>query len=160
MEKTMNYSDKLDEIKSRYDCKIRLDLSSEYQFDDLMNYTYFKNTMKKLELDSKLQKLRQKLEDYKGDKFDDIEIEKKKKNIDEMITELNNIKKESKAKNDYSQNLLNELENDYAKNRENKEARTIFKNVARDIVESTYKFYIKCEKRLIILVDNINSFKL
>ena len=79
MEKTMNYSDKLDEIKSRYDCKIRLDLSSEYQFDDLMNYTYFKNTMKKLELDSKLQKLRQKLEDYKGDKFDDIEIEKKKK---------------------------------------------------------------------------------
>ena len=156
----MNYSDKLDEIKSRYDCKIRLDLSSEYQFDDLMNYTYFKNTMKKLELDSKLQKLRQKLEDYKGDKFDDIEIEKKKKNIDEMITELNNIKKESKAKNDYSQNLLNELENDYAKNRENKEARTIFKNVARDIVESTYKFYIKCEKRLIILVDNINSFKL
>ena len=89
-----------------------------------------------------------------------LKLKKKKKNIDEMITELNNIKKESKAKNDYSQNLLNELENDYAKNRENKEARTIFKNVARDIVESTYKFYIKCEKRLIILVDNINSFKL
>ena len=116
--------------------------------------------MKKLELDSKLQKLKQKIEDYNGDKFDEIEIKKKKKIIDEMITELNNIKKESKEKYDYSQNLLEELKNDYKKNKENKEAKTIFGNVSRDILESTYKFYIKCEKRLIIIVDNINSFKL
>ena len=85
---------------------------------------------------------------------------KKKKIIDEMITELNNIKKESKEKYDYSQNLLEELKNDYEKSKENKEAKTIFENVSRDIVESTYEFYIKCEKRLIIIVDNINSFKL
>ena len=77
-----------------------------------------------------------------------------------MITELNNIKKESKEKYDYSQNLLEKLKNDYKKNKENKEAKIIFGNVSRDIVESTYKFYIKCEKRLIIIVDNINSFKL
>ena len=101
----------MDKIKNRYDCKIRLDLSSEYQFDDLMNYTYFENTMKKLELGSKLQKLRQKIDNYNGDKFDEIEIEKKKI-IDELITELNNIKKESKEKYDYSQNLLDKLKND------------------------------------------------
>ena len=46
------------------------------------------------------------------------------------------------------------------KNKENKEVKTIFENVSRDIVETTYKFYIKCEKRLIIIVDIINSFKL
>ena len=78
--------------------------------------------------------------------------------IDEMITELNNIKKESKEKYDFSQNLLDELKNDYEKKKENKEAKIIFENVSRDIVESTYKFYIQCEKKLIIIVDNIKSF--
>ena len=79
MEKPINYSDKLDEIKNRYDCKILLDFPSEYKYDDLLNYINFEDTMKKLELDSKLQKLKQKIEDYNGDKFDEIEIKKKKK---------------------------------------------------------------------------------
>ncbi len=68
----------MDEIKNRYDCKILLDFPGEQKFDDLMNCTYFENTMKKLELDSKLQKLRKKIDDYNGDKFDEIENEKKK----------------------------------------------------------------------------------
>ena len=156
MEKPINYSDKLDEIKNRYDCKILLDFPGEFKYDDLLNYIYFENTMTKLGLDSKLQKLRQKMENYNGDKFD--EIKNKKKMIDEMITELNNIKKESKEKYDFSQNLLDELKNDYEKKKENKEAKIIFENVSRDIVESTYKFYIQCEKKLIIIVDNIKSF--
>ena len=77
MEKPINYSDKLDEIKNRYDCKILLHFPGEYKFVDLLNYINFENTMKKLELDSKKQKLKQKIEDYNGDKFDEI---KKKKN--------------------------------------------------------------------------------
>ena len=160
MDKTFKYSDNLDDIKSRYDCKITGNFNGEYIYDDRVNYLFFENTMKRLELDLKLQKLRQKVDDYNSEDLDKMEIQNKKKTIDKMMTELNNIRKESKEKTDFSQKLLTELKNNYEKNIENKEAKTIFENVSRDIVESTYKFYIQYEKKLVLIVDYINSFKL
>ena len=160
MDKTFKYSDNLDDIKSRYDCKIIANFNGEYIYDDRVNYLFFENTMKQLELDLKLQKLRQNVDDYNGEDLDKMEIQNKKKTIDKMMTELNNIRKESKEKTDFSQKLLTELKNNYEKNIENKEAKTIFENVSRDIVESTYKFYIQYEKKLVLIVDYINSFKL
>ena len=80
--------------------------------------------------------------------------------MDQLIVEYNNIKNNAQDKFDFSVKLIRELDKNYIKNHEKNGAHAIYRNLCKDINDSAVKYYIKCEKSLILIVDKFNSIHL
>lgn len=82
---------------------------------------------------------------------------KKKKKLEKLIEDFNDIKIKAKDTLDYSDNLLLKLEEDYLKNKNRNGVNEFYDKVCRGIMDSAIEKYISFEKSLINIVDNYKS---
>lgn len=153
--RTINFTDDLSEINNRYN--YRDEKSFDFVLNNELNYAYFECMLKKLDLETKLEELKKKMENYNNGKIDKDKIEQNKIILKKINDEYYKIKKEAKEHLDYSDGLLTSLEKDYLKNKSKENVAKIYQNICYDIIDRTVKYYIKYEKDLILLVDNFNS---
>jgi hypothetical protein len=144
--------DDLDKIKEKYSCSF---LDGICWVSNELNYSQFKWLVKDMDLDTKFEILKKKLESNKK-----ISEEKKKLNkmlLDEIMLEYNEILKNAKDKFHFSDNLIRQFDASYNKNIDKNGTKTIYRNLCKDAMESAIKYYIKYEKALILIVVKFYS---
>ena len=77
--------------------------------------------------------------------------------LDQIIYEFNTIKNEAKTKFDFSDSIIRQIESDYEKNKTKNGALEIYRKICGDIMQHSIQYYIKCEKKLILLMDKLKN---
>ena len=138
--------------------------SNEIEYDQYAEllldlYCNFEQRLRKLKIVEKSKEVIEKIKNINDNKL---------KNIDEIkINELQNIiNKFKEIKNiafvncAIKRNTLNSFKFSYLRNESAEGAKNIFNNISINIINEEIKFYIKSEKSLILLLDNINEINL
>ena len=147
------FSDDLDFIKNRYKYTIK---NGDYEFNNKLNYYFFKGVLIDTGLDDKFKQLQKKMDNDQRILDENQKIENKKK-LEKLIEDFNNIKIKAKDTLDYSVNLLMKIEEDYLKNKNKNGVNEYYDKVCRGIIDSAIEQYISYEKKIIIIVDNYKS---
>ena len=147
------FSDDLDFIKNRYKYTIK---NGDYEFNNKLNYYFFKGVLIDTGLDDKFKQLQKKMDNDQRILDENQKIENKKK-LEKLIEDFNNIKIKAKDTLDYSVNLLMKIEEDYLKNKNKNGVNEYYDKVCRGIMDSAIEQYISYEKKIIIIVDNYKS---
>ena len=147
------FSDDLDFIKNRYKYTIE---NGDYEFNNKLNYYFFKGVLIDTGLDDKFKQLQKKMDNDQRILDENQKIENKKK-LEKLIEDFNNIKIKAKDTLDYSVNLLMKIEEDYLKNKNKNGVNEYYDKVCRGIIDSAIEQYISYEKKIIIIVDNYKS---
>ena len=106
-------------------------------------------------MDEKVGSLSERIE--KETKLDEEKKNYLKKELKDLVDEYNTIKDEAKAKFEFSDKLLEELEKDYLKNEDINGALKIFCKISQEIIDTNIKYFIEFEKKLILIIDKFNS---
>ena len=149
--------DNLDKIKQKYESTVYY--NGRCWIDNEIKYYQFLWLLKEMDLDTKFEKLKKKLENEQTNISENKRI-LNKRILDQLIFEYNNIISNAQDKFDFSDKLIRELDKNYIKNYEKNGAHAIYRNLCKDIIDSAVSYYIKCEKSLILLVDKFNSINL
>ena len=145
-------SDNINKIKNKYKIKINDGYS---QFFNEVNFLRFNRVIQTLDLKSKINSMKKKIE---IDKRIYGKLNEKKKTLVEKIEEeYIKIITEAKAAYDFSDQLMRKLDEDIRRNIDKNMAQKIYRDLANDVMESTINKYVKYEKMLIILVDKYND---
>ena len=147
------FSDDLNFIKNRYKYTIE---NGDYEFNNKLNYYFFKGVLIDTGLDDKFKQLQKKMDNDQRSIDENQKIENKKK-LEKLIEDFNNIKIKAKETLDYSVNLLMKIEEDYLKNKNKNGVNEYYDKVCRGIIDSAIEQYISYEKKIIIIVDNYKS---
>ena len=153
MERSDLYSDDLNYIRNRYKYTIR---DGDYGINNICNYYYFCGVLDNTGLDVKFEQLKKKIENDQIKLNGNQKIEKKKK-LEKLIEEYNDIKIKAKDTLDYSDKLLLKIEGDYLKNKNKEGIKEYYDKICRGILDSAIEKYIRFEKSIIIIVDNVHS---
>ena len=110
-----------------------------------------------LHIEENFENLNIKIKNYQGVKDEENKLNQSK--LDKIISDYNQIRKEAREMHLYSYNLLENLEKEYnRKNDENiNDLYAIYDNLCKNIINYNIQYYIKYEKKLIIIVDNFNK---
>ena len=146
------FTNDLNKIKDRYKNKT-IDLS--YAVENELNQFHFLLVIFELKLEPKIKELQKKLEN--DENIDEIHKSISKELLETLIKELKQIGINSEANWEYSDNLLKKIEKDYMKNKNKKDAKMIYDNICREIIDSDVKKYIKYEKEIIIIFEKYKS---
>lgn len=162
---TLSAFEELENIKSRYYKRLNLNsklslsknnISLKYcdyhvnffiVFDDRIDY-----------LENEIKNLKEQLLNYKGNKIVTI---KENEELNKILCELNEIRNEAKNEFDFYTEYLTTLAA-YHKNNNKKNLNfdeNFYNKISEEIVNSRFRYYIKKEKRLLILNDLINNIK-
>ena len=145
-------SDNINKIKNKYKIKINDGYS---QFFNEVNFLRFNRVIQTIDLKSKINSMKKKIE---IDKRIYGKLNEKKKTLVEKIEEeYMKIITEAKATYDFSDQLIRKLDEDIRRNIDKNMAQKIYIDLANDVMESTINKYVKYEKMLIILVDKYND---
>ena len=145
-------SDNINKIKNKYKIKINDGYS---QFFNEVNFLRFNRVIQTIDLKSKINSMKKKIE---IDKRIYGKLNEKKKTLVEKIEEeYIKIITEAKATYDFSAQLMRKLDEDIRRNIDKNMAQKIYRDLANDVMESTINKYVKYEKMLIILVDKYND---
>lgn len=145
-------SDNINKIKNKYKIKINDGYS---QFFNEVNFLRFNRVIQTIDLKSKINSMKKKIE---IDKRIYGKLNEKKKTLVEKIEEeYIKIITEAKATYDFSDQLMRKLDEDIRRNIDKNMAQKIYRDLANDVMESTINKYVKYEKMLIILVDKYND---
>lgn len=148
----MEISDNINKIKNKYKIKINDGYS---QFFNEVNFLRFNRVIQTLDLKSKINSMKKKIE---IDKRIYGKLNEKKKTLVEKIEEeYIKIITEAKATYEFSDQLMRKLDEDIRRNIDKNMAQKIYRDLANDVMESTINKYVKYEKMLIILVDKYND---
>ena len=148
----MEISDNINKIKNKYKIKINDGYS---QFFNEVNFLRFNRVIQTLDLKSKINSMKKKIE---IDKRIYGKLNEKKKTLVEKIEEeYMKIITEAKATYEFSDQLMRKLDEDIRRNIDKNMAQKIYRDLANDVMESTINKYVKYEKMLIILVDKYND---
>ena len=145
-------SDNINKIKNKYKIKINDGYS---QFFNEVNFLRFNRVIQTIDLKSKINSMKKKIE---IDKRIYGKLNEKKKTLVEKIEEeYIKIITEAKATYEFSDQLMHKLDEDIRRNIDKNMAQKIYRDLANDVMESTINKYVKYEKMLIILVDKYND---
>ena len=145
-------SDNINKIKNKYKIKINDGYS---QFFNEVNFLRFNRVIQTIDLKSKINSMKKKIE---IDKRIYGKLNEKKKTLVEKIEEeYIKIITEAKATYEFSDQLMRKLDEDIRRNIDKNMAQKIYRDLANDVMESTINKYVKYEKMLIILVDKYND---
>ena len=144
--------DDIDKIKKKYTCSF---LDGICWVENELNYSQFKFLADDLKLDEKIEAKKKRLEN--NIKLSEEKKISTKKFLDEILHEYNTIKKNAKNKFDSYDSLIRQFDNSYNQNFEKNGSKIIYRSICKDIIESANKYYIKCEKNLILILDKFNS---
>ena len=147
------YSDDLNFIKNRYKYTIK---NGYYEANNKLNYYFFYGVLIDTGLDDKFEQLKKKMENDHRSLDENIKKEKKKK-LEKLIEDFNNIKIKAKDTLDYSDHLLLKMEEDYLKNKNKNGVNDYYDKVCRGIMDAAIEKYISYEKSIINIVDNYKS---
>lgn len=148
----MEISDNINKIKNKYKIKINDGYS---QFFNEVNFLRFNRVIQTIDLKSKINSMKKKIE---IDKRIYGKLNEKKKTLVEKIEEeYIKIITEAKATYEFSDQLMRKLDEDIRRNIDKNMAQKIYRDLANDVMESTINKYVKYEKMLIILVDKYND---
>ena len=161
---TLSAFEELETIKSRYYKRLNLNsklslaknnISLKYceyhinlfiVFDDRIDY-----------LENEIKNLKEQLLNYKGNKIITI---KENEELNKILCELNEIRKEAKHEFDYYTDYLTTVAAYYNNNNKNINFdENTYNKISEEIINSKFRYYIKKEKRLLILNDLINNIK-
>ena len=109
-----------------------------------------------MHFDKKVESLMDKIENNDIAKTNEEKKDSIKKILKDLVTEYNSIKDDAKANYEYSGHLLHEIEKSYLKNDNIGTASKAFCKVSQDIIDTIIKYYIKYEKKLILIMDKFN----
>ena len=146
--------DKLDNIKADYKYEIKGKWHLEFVFilGDFRDHLNLK--IKNANLNKDFTELKEKIQKKKKS----IDIENIEKDLDEIITEYNNIKEELKSEYEYYLIILSKLSfNYYNENYNVKGAKEIFFNSSKQIIDNIVISFINKEKKLIMFKDKIKD---
>ena len=92
--RTINFTDDLSEINNRYN--YRDEKSFDFVLNNELNYAYFECMLKKLDLETKLEELKKKMENYNNGKIDKDKIEQNKIILKKLMMNIIKLKKRQK----------------------------------------------------------------
>ena len=145
-------SDNINKIKNKYKIKINDGYS---QFFNEVNFLRFNRLIQTIDLKSKINSMKKKIEIDK--RIYGKQNEKKKTLVEKIEEEYIKIITEAKATYEFSEQLMRKLDEDIRRNIDKNMAQKIYRDLANDVMESTINKYVKYEKMLIILVDKYND---
>ena len=110
-------------------------------------------TKRRERLKTEIEKLKEKLKNYKGDKID---INKEMIRLDDISSKLEILGKEAKELYDFELTYLGKVAKKYDTIKDDT-VKSIYVNSSEEVVISRIKYYISCEKHFLIINDIIKQ---
>ena len=104
-------------------------------------------------LKTEIEKLKEKLKNYKGDKID---INKEMIRLDDISSKLETFGKEAKELFDFDLTYLGKVAKKYDTIKDDT-VKSIYVNSSEEVVISRIKYYISCEKHFLVINDIIKQ---
>ena len=110
-------------------------------------------TKRRERLKAEIEKLKEKLKNYKGDKID---INKEMIRLDDISSKLETLGKEAKELFDFDLTYLGKVAKKYDTIKDDT-VKSIYVNSSEEVVISRIKYYISCEKHFLVINDIIKQ---
>ena len=110
-------------------------------------------TERRKRLKTEIEKLKEKLKNYKGDKID---INKEMIRLDDISSKLETFGKEAKELFDFDLTYLGKVAKKYDTIKDDT-VKSIYVNSSEEVVISRIKYYISCEKHFLVINDIIKQ---
>ena len=110
-------------------------------------------TKRRERLKAEIEKLKEKLKNYKGDKID---INKEMIRLDDISSKLEILGKEAKEFYDFDITYLGKVAKKYDTIKDDT-VKSIYVNSSEEVVISRIKYYISCEKHFLVINDIIKQ---
>ena len=110
-------------------------------------------TKRRERLKAEIEKLKEKLKNYKGDKID---INKEMIRLDDISSKLEILGKEAKEFYDFELTYLGKVAKKYDTIKDDT-VKSIYVNSSEEVVISRIKYYISCEKHFLVINDIIKQ---
>ena len=110
-------------------------------------------TKRRKRLKTEIEKLKEKLKNYKGDKID---INKEMIRLDDISSKLERFGKEAKELFDFDLTYLGKVAKKYDTIKDDT-VKSIYVNSSEEVVISRIKYYISCEKHFLVINDIIKQ---
>ena len=110
-------------------------------------------TKRRERLKTEIEKLKEKLKNYKGDKID---INKEMIRLDDISSKLEILGKEAKEFYDFDLTYLGKVAKKYDTIKDDT-IKSIYVNSSEEVVISRIKYYISCEKHFLVINDIIKQ---
>ena len=110
-------------------------------------------TKRRERLKTEIEKLKEKLKNYKGDKID---INKEMIRLDDISSKLEILGKEAKEFFDFELTYLGKVAKKYDTIKDDT-VKSIYVNSSEEVVISRIKYYISCEKHFLVINDIIKQ---
>ena len=110
-------------------------------------------TKRRERLKAEIEKLKEKLKNYKGDKID---INKEMIRLDDISSKLEILGKEAKEFYDFELTYLGKVAKKYDTIKDDT-IKSIYVNSSEEVVISRIKYYISCEKHFLVINDIIKQ---
>ena len=110
-------------------------------------------TKRRERLKTEIEKLKEKLKNYKGDKID---INKEMIRLDDISSKLEILGKEAKELYDFELTYLGKVAKKYDTIKDDT-IKSIYVNSSEEVVISRIKYYISCEKHFLVINDIIKQ---
>ena len=110
-------------------------------------------TKRRERLKAEIEKLKEKLKNYKGDKID---INKEMIRLDDISSKLEILGKEAKEFYDFDLTYLGKVAKKYDTIKDDT-VKSIYVNSSEEVVISRIKYYISCEKHFLVINDIIKQ---
>ena len=110
-------------------------------------------TKRRERLKTEIEKLKEKLKNYKGDKID---INKEMIRLDDISSKLETFGKEAKELFDFELTYLGKVAKKYDTIKDDT-VKSIYVNSSEEVVISRIKYYISCEKHFLVINDIIKQ---
>ena len=110
-------------------------------------------TKRRERLKTEIEKLKEKLKNYKGDKID---INKEMIRLDDISSKLETLGKEAKELFDFDLTYLGKVAKKYDTIKDDT-VKSIYVNSSEEVVISRIKYYISCEKHFLVINDIIKQ---
>ena len=110
-------------------------------------------TKRRKRLKTEIEKLKEKLKNYKGDKID---INKEMIRLDDISSKLEAFGKEAKEFFDFDLTYLGKVAKKYDTIKDDT-VKSIYVNSSEEVVISRIKYYISCEKHFLVINDIIKQ---
>ena len=110
-------------------------------------------TKRRERLKTEIEKLKEKLKNYKGDKID---INKEMIRLDDISSKLEILGKEAKEFYDFELTYLGKVAKKYDTIKDDT-VKSIYVNSSEEVIISRIKYYISCEKHFLVINDIIKQ---
>ena len=156
--KVLDIPDELKDVANIYKNCINLNGIKLLKSPSLKYGLYYLNlfevfTERRERLKTEIEKLKEKLKSYKGDKID---INKEMIRLDDISSKLETFGKEAKELFDFDLTYLGKVAKKYDTIKDDT-VKSIYVNSSEEVVISRIKYYISCEKHFLVINDIIKQ---